>query len=109
LQATIDLKNNCLNMYDQSVRFLAEHELPEKARWETSGETPPDEEEGLLGGPAKPAAPSASAPATANQPAPAARPAAQSAPAASDGTNPEHVSTLMSLGATREEAIRALQ
>ncbi|KNC97910.1 uncharacterized protein SPPG_06901 [Spizellomyces punctatus DAOM BR117] len=36
-QAIIDLEKNVLRIHGEEVRFLSEHELPDKARWEATG------------------------------------------------------------------------
>ncbi|KAI9001981.1 hypothetical protein BC832DRAFT_128861 [Gaertneriomyces semiglobifer] len=40
-QAIIDLEKNVLRIHGEEVRFLAEHELPAKARWEGDDEENP--------------------------------------------------------------------
>ncbi|KAJ3079117.1 DNA damage-inducible protein 1 [Quaeritorhiza haematococci] len=114
-QACIDLQKNVLRINGEEVRFLAEHELPEKARWEGSGETPTSPGAAptpSTSGPSSSSAPAAAAAAPAPAPAPAAatsssKAAASSAPPASK--YPEAtIKTLMDLGVSRVEAIAAL-
>ncbi|KAI8805630.1 hypothetical protein BJ742DRAFT_398539 [Cladochytrium replicatum] len=95
-QACIDLKNNLLRIGDEVIPFLPEHELPERARLtRLSSESPV-----TLSAPPAPAASSSSS-------APAARPAGPLATTSSK--YPESsIKTLMDLGASREEAIGAL-
>lgn len=113
-QAVIDLANNVLRIRGREVRFLAEHELPEKARLFESGTAP--EEHGVAG-------PSGSgtnrSPAT-QTPQPQHFPGSGhtlgTAPRASPSVLESHanrypeanIQTLMGLGATREVAIQAL-
>ncbi|KEP53054.1 DNA damage-inducible V-SNARE-binding protein Ddi1 [Rhizoctonia solani 123E] len=132
-QACIDLEKNVLRIQGREVRFLSEHELPDKARHDTSAElegsksqTPSTSTPAPGTQPASSSATPApaqqfpgagstlgSAPASAPSPNPnpnprAPRPAAQ--PPAAPVTFPEeHIATLQGFGATREEAIRLLQ
>ncbi|KAL5637169.1 hypothetical protein ACGC1H_000973 [Rhizoctonia solani] len=126
-QACIDLEKSVLRIQGREVRFLSEHELPDKARHDTSAE--------LEG--SKSQTPSTSTPAPGTQPAsssatpqfPGAGSTLGSAPASAPSPNPnpraprpatqartapvtfpeEHITTLQSFGASREEAIRLLQ
>lgn len=115
-QACIDLEKNVLRIQGREVRFLSEHELPEKARIMDSGAEDPDApSSSSSAGPSKPAPP-ASFPGGGNtlgrSPAPAgagrgAPPVSRQAPPAQATSQfPESsISTLMDLGATREVAI----
>ncbi|CAE6487612.1 unnamed protein product [Rhizoctonia solani] len=129
-QACIDLEKNVLRIQGREVRFLSEHELPDKARHDTSAE--------LAG--SKSQTPSTSTPASSTQPAstsatpaPAQRfPGAGStigsapAPAPALSSNPgppvprsaaqsrpsfpeQDIATLQGFGATRDQAIQLLQ
>jgi len=112
-QACIDLEKNVLRIQGREVKFLAEHELPDKARVFETGE----------GEPPQPGPPSVTSPP--NQPAPRPFPGAGN----TLGGNPEvggirgiqpqpqqtrsrysevDIQTIMSLGASRELAIRTL-
>jgi len=91
----IDLKDNVLRIYDEVVPFLAEHQLPAKAKFDN------DETDSQS---------------NSHTPQPAAKPSAQASSAPSS-TQPsaavpqfpeESVARLQELGATREEAIGAL-
>ncbi|KAF8806219.1 hypothetical protein BYT27DRAFT_7102891 [Phlegmacium glaucopus] len=121
-QACIDLEKGVLRIQGREVRFLSEHELPEKAR---DRQLEPEELAELLasaGGPStaapasaqprlpsfpgggqtigtSPAAPAAPAP-------PVQRPSR--APAAGSRHSEQKIQVLMDLGATREIAIRTL-
>lgn len=97
---------------------MSEHELPESARWEAAGEG--EGEEGILGsnvdgkGKEKPTGEKSTAEKPEVKPNQGlAGPAPPVAPAAAGGSGPKvdegKVTTLMELGATREEAIRALE
>ncbi|KAL2914331.1 DNA damage-inducible protein 1 [Polyrhizophydium stewartii] len=123
-QACIDLEHNVLRINNEEVRFLAEHELPEFAKLEASGDAPSDE---TRGGPsasgAAPAPAAASGAASApGAPQPAAAPptsgpspSAAAAPppsAVPQAAAPRHAESairgLMDLGVSREQAIAAL-
>ncbi|KAJ3337833.1 DNA damage-inducible protein 1 [Gonapodya sp. JEL0774] len=149
-QAVIDLRANVLRIYDEEVPFLAEHELPAKARLEATGEMDVDvdtkgKEPAAQGGPTPalavpPARPTVAGPSnpspspaptafsgtgnrlgaapnpvphatTASTPVPApALPARPSPPLpARPPFSEENISTLMALGASRDEALQALQ
>lgn len=89
-QATIDLKNNCLRIQDESVTFLPEHELPEKAK-EKKGDSVEGTSVKPLAEPPKPViatAPSSSA--TIKYPETA-------------------IKVLVDMGVSREEALNALE
>lgn len=109
-QACIDLEKNVLRIRGREVRFLAEHELPAKARGEglEDPEAPPSVQAptqsgagvgfpgagSTLGGGAGPSAP---------------RVPAATRPAAAVSRHPEEaIQTLMGLGATRELAVSTL-
>ncbi|KAI9093063.1 hypothetical protein DFS34DRAFT_270840 [Phlyctochytrium arcticum] len=121
-QAIIDLDKNVLRIHGQEVRFLSEHELPAKARWEEGEEAKSPLEGGS-------AAQGAIHPATSLHPAvppgglsqPVLGPAAVSTPAppSSSGTSgvgaarptahsEEKIKMLVDLGIARQEAIAAL-
>jgi len=110
-QAVIDLEKNCLRIQGREVQFLAEHELPDKARGEPTIEDGP-----TLSTPA-PSNPPQSNPfpgsgARLGQSSTAPPPARPVPPAASRNTggfSESSIRTLMDLGASREEAIRVLE
>ncbi len=105
-QAIIDLKDNVLRIYDEAVPFLAEHELPAKAKWDGGDDNGPASKPET-----KPAA----------QPLPpASRPAVSNPSASISASRPsvsrpetqfpaESIARLQELGASREEAVGALQ
>lgn len=112
-QACIDLEKNVLRIQGREVKFLAEHELPDKAR---ILEIPINNE----GAPVEATAEASSSthfpgsgntlgvppgPSNANVPAPPAQIPARSSSQYSD----KDIDTLMNLGATRDTAIQALQ
>lgn len=134
-QATIDLAKDKLVIQGEEIPFLGEAEIPKE---EDGGQNEPTipgpagttigQQSGAVqpaggqgssaqqqaGGAAAAASSSstaavptsAPAPAPAQAPAPAAGP---SQPAAAPAISPEHIETLMGMGATREQAIQALQ
>ena len=111
-QAVIDLENNVLRIRGLQVRFLAEHELPEKARMFEAGL---GEEQPVAGPSGHGRAPPSQAP----QPQQfhgsgttlGAQPRASPSGLESHGNRfpEEHIQTLMGLGATREVAMQALE
>ncbi|KAF5387606.1 hypothetical protein D9615_000733 [Tricholomella constricta] len=115
-QACIDLSKNVLRIQGREVQFLLEHELPEKARHEATGEAPPSSV------PSNPGTSSSSAPGPSPPSFPgggntiggtpsgqlAGRPPAVSSQPARSGHSEEHIRILMDLGATRDIAIRSL-
>ncbi|CAE6477245.1 unnamed protein product [Rhizoctonia solani] len=127
-QACIDLERNVLRIQGREVRFLSEHELPDKARQDTSADL-----EGSKSQTPATSTPAGTQPASSSAtPAPAQRfPGAGStlgsAPAAAPSPNPgpprpavqprpapssfpeEHITTLQGLGTTREQAIELLR
>ncbi|KAJ1550281.1 DNA damage-inducible protein 1 [Nowakowskiella sp. JEL0078] len=117
-QATIDLKNNVLRIDDEQIPFLAEHELPDKARLELATESPkspvasnPKQPTGVTLSPISTA--TSSSPSAAAASAALAR-AAKSTPGPSNPINnglkwpEETIKLLMDLGASRIEAVSAL-
>lgn len=117
-QACIDLEKNVLRIRDREVKFLAEHELPEKARF---FEPPNPEDVASAAGshatlPSGSAAPSSqpSFPGSGHTIGNAPRPGqGRGAPAAgAQATQPRYseqdINTLMSLGVSREVAISTL-
>jgi len=112
-QACIDLAKNVLRIQGREVQFLAEHELPDKARREATGDPPVES-----------STPGASSSKSPDPPTPfsgggntlGARPAGQPPvrpPAAASrptqGGHPEeHIRILMDLGASRDIAIQSL-
>jgi DNA damage-inducible protein 1 len=121
-QACIDLQKNCLRIQGREVKFLAEHELPEKAR--DKPEMTPEEEaaQGGSGSGSSAQAPIGTGRGAGRGAPPASFPGGghtlgatprtappPRAPAASTTTHPEeHIRILMDLGATREVAISSL-
>lgn len=114
-QACIDLEKGVLRIQGREVKFLAEHELPEKARMEVTGI---DETAGpsTSAGPA-PSAPQVQAPpfpgsgntlGSAPQPGRGRGAPAAGASAAQSRYSEETIQTLMSLGVSREVAISTL-
>jgi DNA damage-inducible protein 1 len=120
-QACIDLEKNVLRIQTREVRFLSEHELPEKARIMDSGvddPTSPISAAGPSEGPARNQPPRTSSfpggghtlgatPATGQGAAPA-RGRPSPAPQATSRHSEEAIATIMGLGATREVAISTL-
>ncbi|KAG6856036.1 hypothetical protein H0H87_008140 [Tephrocybe sp. NHM501043] len=106
-QACIDLAKNALRIQGREVQFLSEHELPEKARREATGE-PPEASAGSSSS-ATPARPQ-SFPGGGNTlgAPPGGQPARSPAPAAQSRHSEEHIRILMDLGASRDVAIRSL-
>ncbi|KAJ1308372.1 hypothetical protein OPQ81_004079 [Rhizoctonia solani] len=126
-QACIDLEKGVLRIQGREVRFLSEHELPDKARHDTSADLESSKSQ----------TPSTSTPApetqqasSSNTSAPAQRfpgagatlgAAPGSAPTGTHNTRPtgaaaqpvsfpeEHIATLQGFGVTREQAIQLLQ
>ncbi|KAF7332703.1 DNA damage-inducible v-SNARE binding protein [Mycena kentingensis (nom. inval.)] len=111
-QACIDLEKGVLRVRDREVRFLSEHELPEKAKelWmpeeeavasgSGSASAPPSTSSFPGGGNTLGSAPRTSVPAAAAPP---------STPAPTSSRHPESsIRVLMDLGATREVAISSL-
>lgn len=113
-QAVIDLSTNCLRIHGEEVRFLSEHELPEKARWEGGG-APETDADAKKDGPQKPKeGPSPPKPPANPQPAKTASPAAAATPTPIGGgpSRPQYleetIASLTNLGISRDEAIQAL-
>lgn len=117
-QACIDLEKNVLRIQGREVKFLSEHELPEKARNPELAEAQASGSgSGSASGSGAPAAePPAHFPGSGQTlgaaPAPVGASrgpsAAQTAPAAQSRYPEDHISMLMGLGATREAAINSL-
>jgi len=109
-QACIDLEKNVLRIQGREVRFLSEHELPDKAR--DSYEPGPDVPSGPVGSsssasesPQRPSQPSF--PGSGNTL--GSPPASRSANQGGSGRYPESsIQTLMNLGVPRDEAARLL-
>jgi DNA damage-inducible protein 1 len=114
-QACIDLQKNCLRIRDREIRFLSEHELPDKAK---VFEMPPDDPNATPSGSRSVPRPTGSTfPGSGNSlgATPAAAPnragASSARPPQAAGTSkyPEaSIQTLIGLGATREQAIQTL-
>ncbi|KAI8911362.1 hypothetical protein DFJ77DRAFT_95684 [Powellomyces hirtus] len=122
-QAIIDLEKNALRIHGEEVRFLSEHELPEKARWEGENDATSPLEGGsaALGavhppGGLHPGVPpagisaavpgSASSAASTPAPAPTAKPTPP--PAQARGYSEDKIKMLMDLGIPRAQALQAL-
>ncbi|KAG8715849.1 DNA damage-inducible protein 1 [Ceratobasidium sp. 423] len=128
-QACIDLEKNVLRIQGREVRFLSEHELPDKARQDTSADlensksqtpatsTPAGTQPGSSSATPAPAQrfPGAgntlgSTPAAAPSPNPGPpRPAVQPRRPVAPSFPEEHITTLQGFGVTREQAIELLQ
>lgn len=120
-QACIDLEKNVLRIQGREVKFLAEHELPDKARMFDAGQHGDEPQAGpstATAGPSsstpRPNAPFTGAGHTLGA-APSAGPAGgigrgQGAPSVGASRFPEEaIETLIGLGASREVAIRSLE
>ncbi|KAG6916483.1 hypothetical protein DXG01_006677 [Tephrocybe rancida] len=110
-QACIDLSKNVLRIQGREVQFLSEHELPDKARREATGE-PPSPEPSASTSVAPPPAQSfpggghtLGAPPTGQPP----QPPAATPQAAQNRYPDDHIRILMDLGASRDVAIRSLE
>jgi DNA damage-inducible protein 1 len=110
-QAIIDLQKNVLRIQGREVKFLAEHELPDKARVNETAEiddTPPGPSNPAptrSGGSSGPSQFPGSGHTLRQNPRP--QPASQANPT---NTFPERdIATLVGLGVSREVAIRTLQ
>lgn len=108
-QAVIDLEKNALRIQGREVKFLAEHELPDKARADITIEDEPSSQADA----SRAAGPSNTGgqthlPGVGSRLGPSS--STHSQPSPSTGGFPESsIKTLMDLGATREEAVRTLQ
>lgn len=96
-QACIDLQKGVLRIQDREVRFLSEHELPEKARDPLEVAEFPGEGRSTGAPPVTPAAPT-----------PSIQRPLRGAPAAGSHHSERDIRVLMDLGVTREVAIRTL-
>jgi UBA/TS-N domain len=113
-QACIDLEKNVLRIQGREVKFLAEHELPDKARIMDLGEGVPPPQAGPSSAPDS--QPPRTFPGSGNtlggssggsgirghQPQP------HTAPTRQNRYSEESIQTLISLGATREQAVNSL-
>ncbi|KAG8765524.1 DNA damage-inducible protein 1 [Ceratobasidium sp. 428] len=132
-QACIDLEKGVLRIQGREVAFLAEHELPDKARMDTSADleganSNPDANASTSSAPGAASAPSAAPSSQTSRPAsgfPGSGNTLGSAPASGPATQPRRpqsqsqpqrpqfpetdIETLCGLGATREQAIQLLQ
>lgn len=110
--ACIDLEKNVLRIQGREVKFLAEHELPDKARQFDSGEG-----DSAQAGPSAPTSPSQPPNLVSHFPgsgntiggAPADTPPAAHRPSGQSALPEAAIATLMGLGATRELAISSLE
>lgn len=122
-QACIDLEQDVLRIKGRTVKFLPEHELPDQARTDHSGENATSQEQN----------PSASTPTPSNAPTPArfpgsgnslgggqSQPPLRNQPAANRGGGPQQqqsqprfaetdIRTIMGMGVSREMAIQTLE
>ncbi|QRV72376.1 aspartyl protease [Ceratobasidium sp. AG-Ba] len=122
-QACIDLEKGVLRIQGREVAFLAEHELPDKARMDTSAELEASDKKATEANPpasgsgsSAPPRPSSgfpgsgntlgSAPASSPSPAPVPAPVRTPAPAPFPR---EHIDMLVGLGATEAQAVELLQ
>ncbi|KAF5364161.1 hypothetical protein D9756_000316 [Leucocoprinus leucothites] len=111
-QACIDLQKGVLRIQGREVQFLSEHELPDKARFMEEPQEPVSSSNPASGSNPGQVSGGSGFPGTGNTlgSAPVARP-----PTQQTNTNPSNrfpeasVQTLMGLGFSREEAIRALE
>jgi DNA damage-inducible protein 1 len=110
-QACIDLEKNVLRIQGREVRFLSEHELPDKARdsYEPGPDVPPAAEAVGSGSsasqsPQRPSQPSFPGSGNTLGSPPASRSANQGGSRYSESS----IQTLMNLGVSREEAARLL-
>ena len=106
-QACIDLEKNVLRIQGREVQFLAEHELPDKARQLDTGEG--DASSSAQGQPSQqaqhfPGSGNTLGSAPANVP-----PAAPQPQAGRSRFSEDAIGTLVGLGATREMAISSLE
>ena len=117
-QACIDLEKNCLRIRGREVRFLSEHELPEQARQFENPQGGLNAPGAGAANPSSSAGPSSSSgqqrehfPGSGNTlgATPGSAPGVPVGGAAPRAAHPEaSIETLMSLGATRQAAIEAL-
>ncbi|KAI0797134.1 hypothetical protein C8Q75DRAFT_227531 [Abortiporus biennis] len=112
-QACIDLEKNVLRIQGREVKFLAEHELPDKARIMESGgpeDQPPATSSGAVGSSSQPQHFPGSGSTLGGPPAAGVGRGAPAAGAAAVQTRypEEHINTLMGLGVSREVAISTL-
>lgn len=106
-QACIDLEKNCLRIRGREVRFLAEHELPAKAKG-LEGIDDPSTSAPSPGGSSGTPQPFPGSGKTLGS-VPAAGPSRIASTPQAGSRHPESaISTLMGLGATREQAISSL-
>lgn len=106
-QATIDLGQDQLIIHGEKIPFLGEADIPkEKGLEEPTVPGPSGTTIGQNTGAVE--APSAQVPVQQPPPAQATQPSA-SAPSTNDNVSEDHISTLMGMGASREQAIQALQ
>ena len=108
-QACIDLEKNCLRINGREIRFLSEHELPDKAKTFEAPEdptAPPAAHAPTLSGAGGNAPPF---PGSGNTLGAAAGPSATGRPAQASRYPEESIKTLMDLGAPRELAISSLE
>lgn len=89
----IDLAKNCLRIGTEEISFLAEHEIPEKAK--TMGKVPES--------------PNKSGPSTANPITPLSAPKAANPPTNASKYPEAAIKTLTDLGVGRDEALGALE
>ena len=119
-QATVDLSTDKLKIQGEEVPFLGEAEIPKDEEPVDQEETIPGpsgttigQETGAVLPPGGASHPSPQATPAAAQPTPAANPgqaaAAPTAAAQATSVTPAHVESLISMGATREQAVQALQ
>lgn len=118
-QACIDLEKNVLRIQNREVRFLSEHELPDKARIMDSGAEDPSTAGPSTSAPTQNQPPAtssfpggghtlASTPSGAPPRGPAGAPARRRAPAPATRHSEADIAIIMGLGATREIAISTL-
>jgi len=105
-QACIDLQKNVLRIQGREVQFLAEHELPDKARIMNAGEGVPSPQAGSSLTPSLPPRPF---PGSGNTLGGSDHQLPSHTPPTRQSRHPEaSIETLISLGASREQAISSL-
>lgn len=111
-QACIDLEKNVLRIQGREVKFLAEHELPDKARIFEGVEEPSAENPQVVSPNPQASGSQQHFPGSGHtlgsSPAPAAASSAPTGHAPSATHSEEAITTLMNLGVSREDAIRTL-
>lgn len=111
-QAIIDLEKNALRIQGREVPFLAEHELPVNARILDNAEideTVGESSSGNVGTANRPSSATQQFPGSGQTLGQVPQQPREAAQASTSSFSESSISTLMGLGVTREEAIRALE